>query len=589
MATDVTITSVEFRNFKALKYYSLKLNNMNILVGPNNSGKSTIISAFRVLEVGIRHANNKKPTLVPSPTGERFGYSLSPEIIPMALENVHTDYEDVDTTVTFRLSNNNKLILFFPIGGGCYLLTETTGKQVTSPNLFKTNFPIKICIVPVLGPIEQNETILSKDTVRSGLTTHRASRHFRNFWWYYPDGFDEFANMVSRTWPGMELEPPKRADAMSNELVMFCYENRMPRELYWSGFGFQIWCQLLTHIYRCNDATLLIIDEPEVYLHPDVQRQLLGILRYSGPDIILATHSTEILSEADASDILLINKQKRSAERLRDLEGVQKALDTIGSIQNITLTHLARSGRILFVEGMNDFKLLRRFSRILGLVELSSGNDITVIESGGFSYWENIKSFAWGFKTSFNSDIHVGAIFDRDYWCNEQLNEIQAELRTYLDLAHIHHRKEIENYLLVPKVLERVLNKSLRDRAKRTGTEIIEQENIFQILDRISLNLKSSSQAQYISKRLKYFGTSKIDSSTITETAIQEFESKWSNLETRMEIIPGKEALKNLRTEIQNIYSVNLTDTKIIDEFKINEIPEDLKELIYQLEKFRTS
>lgn len=149
----------------------------------------------------------------------------------------------------------------------------------------------------------------------------------------------------------MEIELPRRNGMLTGEIVMFCRENRIPREVYWSGFGFQIWCQLLTHISRCKESTILIVDEPEVYLHPDVQRQLLGILRDSGPDIIIATHSTEIMGEADPSEILIINKQKKVAERLKDIEGVQKALNEVGSIQNITLTQLARNGRILLSKG----------------------------------------------------------------------------------------------------------------------------------------------------------------------------------------------------------------------------------------------
>ena len=46
------IASVRFSNFKALSSYSVPLQSMNVLVGPNNSGKSTILSAFRVLEDG---------------------------------------------------------------------------------------------------------------------------------------------------------------------------------------------------------------------------------------------------------------------------------------------------------------------------------------------------------------------------------------------------------------------------------------------------------------------------------------------------------------------------------------------------------
>ena len=110
---------------------------------------------------------------------------------------------------------------------------------------------------------------------------------------------------------------------MEDRLAMFVSENRIDRELYWSGLGFQIWCQLLTHISRCSESDILVVDEPEVYLHPEVQRHLLGILREVNPDILLATHSVEILGEADPSEILLIDKSKPSARRLRDIEGVQ--------------------------------------------------------------------------------------------------------------------------------------------------------------------------------------------------------------------------------------------------------------------------
>ena len=51
------ITSIEFRNYKALKCYSLSLQPMNLLVGPNNCGKSTVIDAFKILSVALRRAS----------------------------------------------------------------------------------------------------------------------------------------------------------------------------------------------------------------------------------------------------------------------------------------------------------------------------------------------------------------------------------------------------------------------------------------------------------------------------------------------------------------------------------------------------
>lgn len=584
-----TITSVEFRSFKAFRRYSVKLQHMNILVGPNNCGKSTIIGAFRALLAGIRRARAKSPELVPGPNGQGYGYRIPEENLPISIENVHTDYADTDTTVTFRVSNGNKLLLFFPEEGGCFLLPDSEGKPVRSPGTFKSAFPITIAIVPVLGPVEHNEVILREDTVRQGLATHRASRHFRNYWRYNPDGFEDFASLVSRTWPGMQVEPPERVDYNSDQLRMFCLERRIPREMYWAGFGFQIWCQLLTHISRVTDDSLLIIDEPEVYLHPDVQRQLLGILRDTGPDILIATHSTEIMGEADPSEIVLIDKSKRAGERLQDVDSVQAAMDLIGSVQNITLTQLARNRKLLFVEGIDDFKIIRRFARQLGFIELSSGSGLTPIESEGFSSWERLPSFVWGIEKAFKSALRISAIFDRDYWCEEEILAIHLELAKNLQFAHIHARKEIENYLLVPEVLERAFKKAIADRAKRTDEDIAPLEPINKILARITKPMKNGIQAQYIEKRAKYLERSKRDRTTITLETIGLFESKWENIDTRVEIVPGKEVLRQLRDEIQSKYGVSLTDFRIIDEFKHTEIPDDLCNLITLLEEYRLS
>jgi energy-coupling factor transporter ATP-binding protein EcfA2 len=381
----VTITSIELTNFKAFARFSVSLQSMNILVGPNNCGKSTLLGAFRALEVGLRRGRSRNPERVPGPRSETLGYNLSQDLLPISIENVHTDYADTKTTVSFRLSNGNKLLLYFPEDGGCILIAEPLGRAIANTSAFKAAYPISIAVVPVLGPVEHEEEVRKQETVQKDLGTHRASRHFRNYWYYFREGFDEFAALVERTWPTMQIQAPERL-GMSEKLSMFCLERRITRELYWAGFGFQIWCQLLTHLSRAANASLLVVDEPEVYLHPDVQRQLLSLLRTLGPDVLLATHSTEILAEADPSEIALIDKTKRSASRLRDVEGVQQVLDIVGSQQNITLTRLAKNRRVLFVEGEHDYTLLRLFARQLNLTELESGVDITGRGVRGFRF-----------------------------------------------------------------------------------------------------------------------------------------------------------------------------------------------------------
>lgn len=453
----VTITSVEFRNFKALKHFSVSLQEMNVLVGPNNCGKSTVISSFRLLGETLRRARTRTPGPVHFGGRESHGYRIPGDQIPISLENIHTNYSDEPSSAVYRLSNGNLLGLHFPEEGGCYLVPTTVKRPVRTTSDFKREFPITIAAVPVLGPLEHDETLLDEETVRRSLNTHRASRHFRNYWLYNPDGFDAFSDLVARTWPGMTLERPARADSTSRSLVMFAHEERIPRELYWAGFGFQVWCQLLTHISRAASSSLLLVDEPEIYLHPEIQRQLLSILRDAGPVIVMATHSAEIVGDADPSEILLVDKSMRAAQRLRDVSGVQAALELVGSLHNVTLTQLARSRKVLFVEGRSDFKILRRFARLLGFAEMANGAGIVPVETGGFTTWEKVAATAWGIERTLGTSLQLAAVFDRDYLSDEEAAVVLAELQQHLRLAHVHARKEVENYLLDPVVLQRAL------------------------------------------------------------------------------------------------------------------------------------
>ena len=141
------ITFVQFYEFKAFAHYSLSLEHVNILVGPNNSGKSTILGAFRTLAIGLRHARSKKPERVDTPEGSGLGYRLSDTTLPMSLENVHTDYSVTDSRVTFQLSNGNRLHLWFPRTEGCVLLPETRDTLIHSPASFKKAFPIDLTVV----------------------------------------------------------------------------------------------------------------------------------------------------------------------------------------------------------------------------------------------------------------------------------------------------------------------------------------------------------------------------------------------------------------------------------------------------------
>ena len=587
--TDISITSVLFEGYKAFRRYSVSFQRMNVLVGPNNCGKSTIIRAFRVLEIALRHARAKKAEQINVGGRMNWAYRLAEKSLPISIENVHTDYEDRDATIRFRLSNANTLTLVFPADGGCLLVPNAHGKQCHTPGFFKRHFPISIQTVPELGPLEYEETLLAEETVRRGLTTHRASSHFRNYWRLYSEGFDTFAEMITQTWPGMEIERPEILDILSRRLTMFCRENRMSREIYWAGSGFQVWCQLLTHISRCNNSTVLVVDEPEVYLHPDVQRQLIGIFRDAGPDIVIASHSTEIIGESDPSEILVIDKFKRSAKRLKEISEVQAALESIGSLHNVTLTQLARTRRLLYVESSVDDKILRRFARNMGLGELAAGNDLSIIESEGLGSWKKIEASAWAFEKALKDQFKIGVVFDRDYFSDSEIGDISSKLERHFSLVHMHERKEIENYLLEPDPLGRAIRNALRDRNRRTGEHVRYDFDVIEELEKITDGTKEYVISQLVAKRLDYEKAKGTNASTITNEVLEMVGSKWNSLDARIALVSGKEVLAKFRQRVKEKFAVNISDVRIIDEFRINEIPTDLAKLLLDMNDFRKS
>ena len=87
----VRIRRIEFSNFKAFGGFSLSLGEVNILVGPNNSGKSTIVGALRTLEAAVRFSRTRPPTRVHIGDTAQIGYRIPEESVPISLENVQTD------------------------------------------------------------------------------------------------------------------------------------------------------------------------------------------------------------------------------------------------------------------------------------------------------------------------------------------------------------------------------------------------------------------------------------------------------------------------------------------------------------------
>jgi AAA15 family ATPase/GTPase len=584
------IVNISFSNYKSFKQFVLFLNTFNILAGPNNAGKSTVIGAFKFLTEGIRKARSKKPELIRSPEGGNvLGYKIEIEDIPVATENVFHNYnEDNCAIIRFKFSNNSSIRIFFPAAGECYMVCENESRIIRSPADFKNYFPIDIGFIPILGPVEHKEQLFQKEAARLALYASTASRNFRNIWYHYPEHFAEFRQLIRDTWPGMDIDPPEIDWSYEKPVLnMFCPEERMPREIYWAGFGFQVWCQMLTYLVQNKHASIIIIDEPDIYLHSDLQRQLLGILKNIGTDVIIATHSTEILSEADISDILLINKNAKIGKRVKDPSQVQDIFKILGSSLNPILTQIAKTRRVLFVEG-KDFSIFSKFARHLKLDRVANRGDFAVVPVEGFNP-QKLRFFKEGIEKAIGGKVLSAVIFDRDYRSDGAVTVERGELERNNYFAHIHSGKEIENFLIIPAAIERAVCSRIKEVNVRSGTAIAFAEDITELLKTISEGMKIKVLAQLQSLRHKYEKSvnPRLNEATINETIFTEFDQKWQDLDKRLKLIPGKEFLSLLNRYLQDHYKVTISATNIISHIGKGDFPPEMKALLEAIDEFK--
>jgi hypothetical protein len=231
--------------------------------------------------------------------------------------------------------------------------------------------------------------------------------------------------------------------------------------------------------------------------------------------------------------------------------------------------------------------VVRQFARRLGLTHLASGSEITPVALGGFSFWERVAAMGWGLEKTLGSEMLLAVILDRDYRCDEEIAKILEKLKESISNAFVHRRKEIENYLLVPNALGRAIEDAIHERRNRTGESVKKVETIEALICEATTPMKVDALAQYVQSRVEFLRSGKRHSATITSETIDWFEKKWANLDSRMEIVPGKKTLSAIRSILQDRHSIGITDGRIIAPIRHDEIPLDLANMLRTLDDFR--
>ncbi|TPK86655.1 ATP-binding protein [Mesorhizobium sp. B2-4-13] len=579
-----TIQAINFENFKKFSRFSISCRDTNILVGPNNAGKSSTLDALRIFRDVHRYASRTKSVLKDHGSfGVCATYEMSQSLIGIPIDNVVRDYGDEPARISVKLTNDSTLHVELHPDQLVTAFVEADRAIPRTTVDFKRLFPIDLVIVPTLSALEDREPLVRPETATRNENTRLASRNFRNILYQKPRGeFDKFVQLCKEGWEDIELEYPEIVRGDPAYVTMMYREKRIPRELYWSGFGFQVWMQMMAQFLRGNGDSILVLDEPDIYLHPELQKRVLRMAKEKFGQIFIATHSTEIMNESEPGDIVSIVYNNRTAIRITTEEGYKKVYSYLGSSENAEFARLARAERIIFFEG-KERNLIRKFAIKAKLGEMFQNPKTVYLQAGGFSQWTRVKEVDWALHNIFDINVKIAALFDRDYRCDEEIQLFKTNLENSSLWIDVLGRKEIENYALVYDPLSEAIKKRVRSR----GNDITSDE-VSERIVKLSDTYRTACQAQHLAHYLAHHREvdRRTTDSTHLERASERFEAYWADIDKRFSIIPGKEFIAVLSAGLQRDYGVSLTINQIVDEMGQSDVPPDLVDRLSSMTAF---
>ncbi|TDS91179.1 putative ATPase [Pelagimonas phthalicica] len=576
------IKSIDFYDYKTFSKFTISARAKNILVGPNNAGKSTALDAFRICFDALRYAGRRNAFFKShGEDGVCSTWEVPVSAVQTDLRYCIHNFGDGRAKISIKLENGNSFIVAASNDGPleCYLKTELQPRKNTQ--FLRDQFPISLTIVPTLSPLEQNEELVQQETVERNRYGRLASRNFRNFWLHKTEAeFETFADLVELGWPGIRVQRPEIERGGKRPVVrMYFRDGPHVREVQWAGFGFQVWMQTMMHLSTSNHASTLILDEPDIYLHPDLQHRLLRLVGQRVGQYFIATHSTEIINDVEPGEVLIIRPGSRSAKRIQGEAGYSDVYAAIGSSENAQFARLAKTKKVLYFEG-NDARILSKIAKKLGGMDFISNSSVTLMKTDGFTNWTRVTTSSWVFENFFGFKIPVSAIFDRDYRCDEEIKDFIEDVSVGDTLCRVLPRKEIENLLLVPEAIAAVVKKYGRDQLQE-GYEKVVLGAINTSVDEV----KSKTLSARIGAKIAYeVGKgSKKDIATISAEEEANFTKGWQEVDFRYRVVPGKSVFSAITKRIQEELKVTVTSSRVIDEMTAADIPPELFETLKEV------
>lgn len=217
---------------------------------------------------------------------------------------------------------------------------------------------------------------------------------------------------------------------------------------------------LLTQVFLAEEfANLLVLEEPELHVHPEAENKIYSILNEivsgDGPQIIVSTHSDVFVNQSDVSNIVRVERDGDTTLRTVSEGEIEQELAELGYDKS----GLLQSEAVVFVEGRSDKRILKKFADTLDIELESQG--IKIVELEGI---DNMKRDAKSLvKLLYSFDIPYLFLIDKhDQTVGETCGDLYEAMKrddnqqwwdVSMDRIKVWDAYGIESYLLVPRAI----------------------------------------------------------------------------------------------------------------------------------------
>ena len=592
-------------NFKRFETLTLSFEGFNLLVGPNNSGKSTALQACALFNFCYQACLDRRNGhyVFQNRTFGPDEFITVPAAEPLDLWKDRRSQRGKDA-VPIRVRGElwSGQVYEFEI----VLRFNRFGVQsVKSTPPLPDQFSI-ILIPGYMGfwPREERRTPAVRREMRAQAQQGGVIRNLLLDLRDSPQRWKRFVEELEAIFPDIHLQRPEFDEQVDRYIHVGYTEGletstdkrrKTPElDIFSGGSGFHQFVQILAAIL-VEDATTVLLDEPDAHLFSRLQADLfavMGRLVDSGIQIIAATHSTELVAAARPAQ--LISFANGEPRRLRVWPEVLNTVSALGGLENLALLLIDAYRKVIIVEDKSDEQYLRLWmSRILGPDRYKRiQRRLVFLYAQGRPTGEDVEQMLRTLKQAYRSerplDVRAFVVADRDYALDETY---EAEQARYLRAPYaaeqtwrIWERVEIENYLLDPMAIAQVVigahsQTPLLRPAPEDVTDLVEQL-VEASRERVRLRLIDVFSDRSRSEKLGW------QTSTITQRAEAFLAEIWQG-EGRYAWCDAKESvLPSLREQLRQRYEIQLSDPDIVGAMRDQDIPADLRQVVEALAAF---